>query len=87
MNVGNGEPEAKITVPSVQVTACWKEHSALLSGLLSAKRIGRRPSPPDSTELRRARIMPSLKTPNVAVRPINAVGFTYSITSSRELNW
>jgi hypothetical protein len=28
-----------------------------------------------------------VKTPKVAVRPINAVGLTYSMTASRVLNW
>lgn len=81
-----GEPEANITVPSVQVIACSNVHSALVRGLLRGKRMGLRPKPPASTDPLRALMTDSVKQPKVAVKPIKAVGLTYSITSSKLLN-
>ena len=87
VKVEKGEPEAKITVPSVQVTACSNVHSAFVRGLERGKRTGRRPSPPASTDTFSARTTDSVKQPKVAVRPIKAVGLTYSMTASRVSNW
>lgn len=38
---GNGDPEAKSTLPSVCSTASWKEHSESLTGLERGKMMGR----------------------------------------------
>ncbi len=73
----NGEPDAKMAVPSVQVIACSKVHSALVRGLLKGNKIGLRPRPPASTDTFNARTTDSVKTPNVAVSPTRAVGLTY----------
>ena len=82
-----GDPDAKMTVPSVHVIACSKVHSAFVRGLLNGNKIGLRPSPPASTDTFKARTTDSVKTPKVAVNPTRAVGLTYSMTASRVLNW
>src|SRR3569833_2579884 len=78
VNWEKGEPEAKMTVPSVQLTACSKVHSALVSGFDSGNRMGRRPSPPASTDALSARTVDSVKTPNVTASPTRADGLTYA---------
>ncbi len=40
LNWEKGEPEAKMTVPSVQLTACSKVHSALVSGVAEREQDG-----------------------------------------------